>query len=171
MASASQDRSLFVRFRLVKAWNVCSLCIPPTTTASPSSAVVAYVAPSCITSGIVVVNPHVSQSKPTISPSLKERDHEKRYPSRLSLHQCQNDQWRHRTNALHLWCRWRSAVFGHRPLRASSLDRWRRAFDGHWRPCVKVQKEIRRFGLLSHSPSRIQKAGFLEPVFFVGFGP
>jgi hypothetical protein len=51
------------------------------------------------------------------------------------------------------------------------LDRWRRALDGHWRPCVKVQKEIRRFGLLSHSPSQIVKAGFLEPVFFVGFAP
>jgi len=103
---ASPVRSQFARFRLVKAWNVCSHCIQQTSTASPLFAVVASVAPSCTISAHVVVSPRVSPRLPTTkrlrAQKHKGRCHEKRYPPRLPHHRRQNDRWHGYSDEIHL---------------------------------------------------------------------
>merc|ERR1712063_28315 len=103
MALALRVPSPFARFLLVKAWNVCSHCIPPISTASPSCVVAAFVAPNCTTCAPCAVSPHVSVKMQTTKPKKpKERYHEKRYSPRLPLHRRQNDRWYRPENALHL---------------------------------------------------------------------
>jgi len=60
---------------LAKAWNACSRCIRPISTASKLSVAARSVAPSCITCAHVAVNPHASPKSPTTRrlPALRHR--------------------------------------------------------------------------------------------------
>ena len=127
-----------------------SRCTPPISTASPWSAAAACVAPSCTICGIVVVNPHVSSRTHTTKHRRGKSD-ENRYTSRLPHNQRQNDR-RHRCgNEVHMGQRRRPAFAGYRPFRAPCMDRYIRASDGHRRPRIQVQEQVRRSRLLSLS--------------------
>jgi len=162
-ARASPALSPFARFPLVKAWNVYSRCIPPTSTASPLCVVAAFVAPSCTTSAHAVVSPHVSLKRPTIvrcpaAQTHKDWVHEKRYSPRLSHHRRQNDRWHSLPDEIHLGRRRRPAFAGHRPLGSSRMDRRRRAPVGHRWSRIQVQEKVRRSGLLKHRMFGIENA-------------
>ena len=71
-AQALPARSPFARFPLAKAWNVCSRCTRPTSTASPWCAVAVCAAPNCTTCARAAANPPVSRKTPTTSRSAQD---------------------------------------------------------------------------------------------------
>jgi hypothetical protein len=155
MATASPDRSRCARSPSAKAWNVCSRCIRPISSRSRWCAAAASAARSCTTCARAAANRPGSPRTPPTSPNRarkrKEPDDEKRHPSRLPRDRREDDQWRCHPDALDLGRRRRPAVARHRPHRAPGLDRRHLAPDGHRRPRVEVQEEIRGPRLLSQS--------------------
>src|SRR5690606_35243917 len=129
-------------------WSACSRCTRRTSTRSPWCVAARSAVPSFTISASVGANPPASPRRPLIAPSPppapEETDDEKRHSSRLSLHRDQADRRHHLPDAFDLRQGGGYPLAGDRSFGASRLDRRDRQADGHRRPRLEVQEEVRR---------------------------